>query len=229
MAVCEHGYCCKEHNLCAVHSDYCAAAGRALTGAEYADDLNVMEVLASADEAMTALAERLAGGRPCTLAPAVPCTAPAPLKPVNSLMQTGTGESHPASAPASRRPVGAPVSTSAPAVLDHSSAPTKAASTPEQSADLELHPISVPPAGSEQAALLLQPQERMIQMQKPQENSAAAADLSRTVAEYGSPSQASAAATEAGGGSRMRPMSSAALSESPAALAMPARGEASKE
>ena len=190
----------------------------ALTVASCADNLNVMEVLASADEAMPALAECLAG-----------------IPPIN-LPQTVSHASAP-SAPAAERPVGVLHSTSAPAMLSNPPAASSCVSIPGQPAASELYPVFAPAAAlandhaptSKQPAFHFQTDQGLISKEEPGKGAGVAEPLLRTVADEASPSQASAPATEPGDGLRARAMSSAALSESPAALAMPAREELGQE
>ena len=178
-----------------------------------------MEVLASADEAMPALAERLAGVPQSTLRPSVPAPASAP------------------SGAAVERPVGAPQSASAPALLSHPPSPSNRVGMPEQPAASVLYPVSAPAATlgidhvltSEQAASHMQTCQVLSSNKEPAKGAGVAEPTCSIVTDEASPGQASAPATEAGGGLGTRAMSSAALSESPAALAMPAREELPQE
>lgn len=152
-----------------------------------ADNLNVMEVLASSDEAMPALAKRLAG---------------------------------------------ASMSRSAPAVLSRTLPPNTLTSAPEQSAALELPQMAAPaaaPQNGEEHAMKQKDGpsgacEGLDNRQDLEGIAAGAAAPCSIRAEEGTVRQDSilkAAKTES---LKARP-SSAALSESPAALAMPAREE----
>ena len=191
-----------------------------------------MEVLASADEAMPALAERLAGMPPGPPPPAVPSHASAPLQPSSSPMQPAAGELQPTPAAIAGRPAGGPPHTSAPAVLSHASTPS---SRPEEPAAAESHPVSAPAAAprnghaptSEHPAVSMQIEGCACVDDKPEEEAGVAAASRSTAADEASPRQAST--PKPGNGLRTRPMSSAALSESPAALAMPAREELAQD
>ncbi|CAL5224232.1 g6884 [Coccomyxa viridis] len=250
-----------------------------LSSCSNVDNLNVMEVLASADEAMPALAERLAGVPPSfSAAPAVPSHASAPSRLPSSATQLVAAESRPVSAPAAKRhagvppsmsvpagpshasaaadsgglpvqlvpeamhptstsaaerPAGSPPSTSAPAVLSESLAPVSAVSMPEQHA-LEMQHVSATDAAplnghapmSEQAAVSMHDGSGETPVARPGKGAVLAPSPCSTVADETSPRQATA---PVGDGSRLRPMSSAALSESPAALAMPTREDLAQE
>ena len=236
-----------------------------------------MEVLASADEAMPALAERLAGVPPSLSTPSAPSYASAPSEVPTSATQLVADKSRPVSAPAAKRHAGVPRSTSAPAVPSLASAPAVAGSLPLLRVPEEMHPSSAPaaerPAGvppaisapavfshspaapgavsapeqrssevyhlsapaatplnghaptSEQAAVSTHTGNNMTLSASPEQGAEVDASACSTAVDKASPRQAIAPAAEAGDGLRIRPMSSAALSESPAALAMPAREE----
>ena len=233
-----------------------------------------MEVLASADEAMPALAERLAGVPSPLSTPPAPSYASAPSELPNTATQLvadksrpvsaptakrhagvppstsapapshasasalpGTlrvqlvrEEMHPPSAPAAERPAGVSPAISAPAVLSRSSAPSGAISMPGQRT-LEVHHVSAPAAAplnghaptSEQAAVSMNTGDGVTPVAKPEQGIEVDASACSTAVDEASPRQATAPAVESGDGLKIRPMSSAALSESPAALAMPAR------
>ena len=118
----------------------------------------------------------------------------------------------------------------------HSPAAPGAVSAPEQRSS-EVYHLSAPAATplnghaptSEQAAVSTHTGNNMTLSASPEQGAEVDASACSTAVDKASPRQAIAPAAEAGDGLRIRPMSSAALSESPAALAMPAQRGASPE
>ena len=141
-----------------------------------------MEVLASADEAMPALAQRLAA-------------APAPAQAAAS---------------------------SAPAVLSRASAPSDCALAPEPAAAEDLPCSSAPAVGLDTKQQPVSEQQAVLGLEA-EDRAPAAVPACKIGTDDSSLRQAGASASAPAGGLNGRAMSSAALSESPAALAMPAR------